>query len=134
MLFESAWWRTELPSGWVGELGEDCASLYHPEGVGALQVSAFRKDGGNVSDADLHEFAKDQYGANLDWLPVEEGSLSGIHRAWDDGDSSWCAWFLRGGALLLFVTYNCAFGESRREVGEVREILSRIQVASEGAA
>ena len=56
-------WQLKLPNKWQGEHGEECATFYHSDGVGALQIATFQKDG-PVDDEDLAALA--------DSLPVTE--------------------------------------------------------------
>ena len=48
-------WRAELPPGWCAQHGPNNVAIYHPDGVGAVQVSSFRKPQGTVAEADLQE-------------------------------------------------------------------------------
>ena len=58
MRHESTDWSLELPDGWSHEFGDDCTTFERPQGVGAFQVSSYRRDG-PVPDDDLREFAGD---------------------------------------------------------------------------
>ena len=58
--YKSAWWSVELPDDWEAKQDEDCVTLTSERDIGALQISGYRRDGENVTDDDLLEFAEDE--------------------------------------------------------------------------
>lgn len=121
-------WALRLASGWTGRSEEDAEVLYHPEGAGALRVSAARKDD-PVTDEDLQGFAAQhpEEGAGVE--TVECGEFRG-YRYEIEGESVLVRqWFLRAGTLALFLTYNCSLehaGEEDEALETMLETLSLV--------
>jgi hypothetical protein len=121
-LYRSAWWSLELPAGWTGREDEDCHTFEGEGCVGALQISAHRKDSEPVSDDDLREFAGD--------IPLHEltlGAFSGFRTRFSADDVFWMKWWLRSGTTMLHVTYNCALEErDEKEEASVERALGSL--------
>jgi hypothetical protein len=49
-----------MPPGWGAEDDGTCVTLTHEDGVGPLQISAYQRNDGAVTDEDLREFAEDE--------------------------------------------------------------------------
>ncbi|MEJ2603182.1 MAG: hypothetical protein P8172_07780 [Gammaproteobacteria bacterium] len=100
-------WALTLAPGWTARSEEDAEVLYHPEGAGALRISAARKED-PVTDEDLQGFAARHPDEGAHMEAVECGEFRG-YRYEIEGDSVLvCQWFLRAGTLALFLTYNCS--------------------------
>ncbi|HEX8833033.1 MAG TPA: hypothetical protein VF719_02470, partial [Abditibacteriaceae bacterium] len=100
--FQSAWWEIDLPTDWLEEQDESCSTFFAEDGVGALQVSAYRKDE-DVTDLDLEEFAEEHIPAAANkLLPVHIGSLTGFYFQADTKDE-YCLreWWLRSGETMI---------------------------------
>ncbi len=126
--YKSAWWSVELPDNWEAEQDEDCATFTSERGVGALQISAYRRDDEIVTDEDLLDFAEDKLveGANLN--SVSFGEFVGLKTSYFAGESYWRKLWLRSGSLLLFVTYTCAAEERTVETEDVNIILNSLSL------
>ncbi len=112
-------WALTLAPGWTARSEEDAEVLFHPDGAGALRISAARKDD-PVTDEDLQGFAAQHPDEGAHMEAVECGEFRGFR--YDlEGDSVLVRqWFLRAGDLALFLTYNC----SLEHAGEDDEALS----------
>jgi len=108
--YKSAWWSFEPPAGWTGQEEEGCDTFESAGGVGALQISAHRKESSEVSDDDLREFAGD-----IPLRAIALGSLSGFRTRFSDDGTFWIKWWLRTGKTMVHVTYNCAVEERNEE-------------------
>ena len=126
--YKSAWWSVELPDNWEAEQGEDCATFTSQRGVGALQISAYRRDAEIVTDEDLLDFAEDELveGANLN--SVSFGEFVGLETSYFADESFLRKLWLRSGSLLLFVTYTCAAEERTVEAEGVSQILNSLSL------
>lgn len=123
MLYTHDTWSLDLPEGWQVEDEEECTLIYHPEGVGAFQLSAFHKDTGDISDEDLIDFAE---GADI--LPVEFPHLQGYENIEVEDDAFISNWWLRNGPDFVFVTYACDKDDQAVEAEEVEKMMQSLQV------
>ena len=103
----TALWRVTLRPGCEGELGDDCASVFLPDGRGALQLSAYQKDNGPVTHDELLAFASESVPADTPAHLVHLGAFNGLRYHYVEGVRFWRRWLLRADRTLLFVTYNC---------------------------
>lgn len=120
-------WRAELPPGWCARHGAGNVAIYHPDGVGALQISSFRKSRCAVGEADLREMAA---GAPVDsngLQPVQAGEFAGLRCESRDDRTHWVRWFVARGAVVLHVTYNCSALECGRESGAVERLVASLK-------
>ena len=100
---ESATWSLRLPKGWTTEQDEDCTTMHADPPVGALQISAYEKDG-EVTEADLVELAGDDAPERE---PVACGAFVGFVGTTRSDGEFWRQWYLRAGSTVLFATYVC---------------------------
>jgi len=123
-------WALRLASGWTGRSEDDAEVLYHPEGAGALRVSAARKDD-VVTDEDLKGFAVQhpEEGASVE--VVEYGEFRG-YRYEIEGESVLVRqWFLRAGTLALFLTYNCSLEHAGEEDEALETMLDTLSLVDD---
>jgi hypothetical protein len=120
MRYESTDWSLEVPEGWRHEQDGRCTTFISPVGIGAFQVSSYRKEH-PVSDDDLRGFA----GA-IPLAAVTVGRLSGFCARFSEHDTSWTKWWLRAGHQMIHVTYNCPVSECGREEVELTAMLQSL--------
>ncbi len=125
--YKSSWWVIELPSDWSAEEEEDCVTLTAERGVGALQISAHRRDDESVTDEDLNDLAEDELVDSVAPQTVSYGGFSGISISYAEGERFWRKLWLRSGSLLLYVTYNCGSKDQAAEVESVNRVLSSLK-------
>ena|SRR5258705_642967 len=125
--FTSSWWSIELPLGWSAEREESCTNIWSEDGVGALQISAYQRDGEPVSDEDLYDFAEREYPEGVRVLNENCGQFSGLNVSFLVENSYWRKWWLRNGSLFLFVTYNCNVEEQGLERSAVDQMLATLK-------
>ena len=125
--YESSWWSIELPTDWCAEQDESCVSFTAGKGAGALQISAYKHEGAIVSSDDMRDFAKDELRNDSITENVLYGDFKGIEISYFEADSFWRKLWLRSGAVLLYVTYNCASEKYGVEGETVTRILSSLQ-------
>lgn len=124
MRYESIDWSLEVPEGWGHESGENCTGFMHPRGVGAFQVSSYRKNE-PVTDADLREFA-----GEIPLVAVSIGWLSGFRTRFNEDNRFWTKWWLRSGCQMMYVTYNCSLADRGQEDAEVNSIIESLTPAT----
>lgn len=123
--FRSENWKIELLPEWVGEVDEDCSTIYHPDGVGALQISAFVKDS-EVTEEDLKGFAKDHIEAGARLSPLNAEGFKGFTFAFGVENEFWQFWYVSAGNVALFITYNCEANDRDYEVEDIRTMVASV--------
>ncbi len=123
MLYTHDLWSINLPKGWQVEDEEECTLIYHPEGVGAFQITAFHKESGDITEEDLIDFSE-----GVDLLPVEFKHLEGFENIEVEDDAYICNWWLRKGKDFAFVTYACDSNEQAVEAKEVESMMDSLQL------
>jgi hypothetical protein len=118
--YDSTDWSLEVPDGWSGQEDEDCATFCQPKGVGAFQVSSYRKDE-PVTDDDLREFAGD-----IQLVPVSFERLTGFCSRFAADGTFWAKWWLRAGQQMIHATYNCPLADRSREDAEVSAMIQSL--------
>ena len=104
--FKSSWWSVRLPIGWQATESEECVTLEGKSRLGAVQISAARKDDGQVTDSDLRQFAVEQRGATAPFQEVVLPAFVGLYAERVEHNRFWREWWLRSGGLMVYVTYN----------------------------
>lgn len=125
MRYESTDWSLEIPNGWVHESDEDCTTFTHPEGVGAFQVSSYRKATA-VTDEDLREFA-----GEIPLVAVALLHFVGFRTRFSDDDIFWTKWWLRSGFQMIHATYNCTLADRGREDAELNTMIESLAPESD---
>jgi len=120
MRYQSTDWSLEVPNGWRYGSDADCTTFEHPQGVGALQISSYRKDEA-VTDDDLREFA-----GGIPLAAVSFGRLTGFRTRFSEDDTFWTKWWLRSGRQMLLVTYVCPLADRGREDNEVASMMGSL--------
>ena len=92
--YRSEWWQIQMPADWFGEREKGCVSFVGENGVGALQISAYRKDE-KLTDDDLEEFAENHIAAGAKLAQVEFGFLTGFTIHFGMENEYWRFWWLR---------------------------------------
>jgi hypothetical protein len=125
--FESAWWSIELLPGWRAKLEDLCTSISSDQGVGALQVSAYKHDDRKVSDRDLYDFSEGEYPSGVEVKINQSGAFRGLQVSFTENGRYWRKWWLCNDTLLLFVTYNCSVQDQDREATNVDQIIATLK-------
>lgn len=124
-LFEGKSWSISLLPGWIGEHEEECSTIYHPEGVGALQISAYTKVT-PVTDEDLREFTEEHIEAGAKLSPVQAGEFTGHTIAFGIDGTFWQYWYLRNASTMLLVTYHCDEDERNHELEQIKSMVTTL--------
>lgn len=141
-LFEKkGWYRLIVPEGWEVDGDESPVAIYHPEGAGALQVTAEAPRplpaGGRIDVfLMLRAFLK-QTGVDFDETLVRRSSEGGLDRASyeygadspEDGRVLWRSWMVTNHDIVVFLTYACREEEQDRERSIVDGIVASLLLA-----
>lgn len=123
-------WVLELAPGWTGRSEDDAEVLYHPEGAGALRISAARKEH-PVTDADLQGFAAQHPQESARAAAAQCGEFSG-YRYGIEGESILVRqWFLRAGTRALFLTYNCSLEHAGQDDAALDAMLDTLSLVED---
>jgi len=71
--YESNWWSIEVACGWLAEEKPGCVTFCREDGVGALQISAYKHE----ARGDLHGFTKYEFPEGLTVQPASCGKFIG---------------------------------------------------------
>jgi hypothetical protein len=104
--YKSAWWSIYLVPNWLVDEDAACVSFTKDDGVGALQISAYKHDSGVAPLDELHGFIAGECPEGVPTQPVACGAFQGLGVDYVAEGRFWLKrWLLPG--LATFVTYNC---------------------------
>jgi len=115
-------WSVDLPDNWRVEENDECLTLYDPDGVGALQVSSYFKESGEVTIEDLIDFAEVGSPEKID-LPF----LKGIFKKAIEGGNVFLSWWLCSANHLIYATYICGTEYEAIETKEREHIIQSLR-------
>jgi hypothetical protein len=127
--FKSTLWQILVPPPWKAEDCEHCIEFTQPEGVGALHISASRKEVGEVLNAESLSALKDNCPENIVPKNASCGEFEGYWAEYIDATSGfyWKRWIVACRKVLLFITYTCPNGEEELEAPQASALLSSLQ-------
>ena len=137
---KKGWYRLTLPEGWQVDEDETPPAIYHPDGAGALQVTAETPrplpPGGKIDVfLMLRAFLK-QTGVDF----IEEGATRtterGLDRAFyeytaespEEGNVVWRSWMVTNHDIVVFLTYACRKEDEDRERSLVEGIVMSLEL------
>jgi hypothetical protein len=124
--FQGNSWEVTLPPDWIGEHSEECSTIYHPDGVGALQISSYSKNE-PVTETDLKSLAQEhiESGANLG--EAEAGAFRGFTFALGVDGEFWQFWYVSKDNAALLITYNCSETDLGPERDHAKSIVASLK-------
>jgi len=128
--YQSQNWQITLPDEWRVEEDDDeddVLTLFHPDGVGELQISAVKYDAPPEAEI-LLELAAEHIEAGAQPEEVTLGEFDGIMLDYKLDGEYGCEWYLLSGSLLLFVTYVCDSADDEQEYDVVELILESLTI------
>ena len=125
--FKSTWWSIELAPNWVAEREADCTSIWREDGVGALQISAYKYDPGLLPEDDLDEFMSGEFPGDTPIDNVTCGQFAGFGVEYAIDENFWQKRWLTSGPLLVYVTYNCSSENRLIEAAAVDQMLATLK-------
>ena len=124
--YTTAWWSIQLLEDWQVEENDECHTIYHSEGVGTLQISAYRKDN-PISKQDIMDFVELDDDAKRNLKEHHFGTFKGFKLTSTDGTTHWNQCWIADDNLLLFTTYNCEVEDKETESESVETMLNSIK-------
>jgi hypothetical protein len=138
---KKGWYRLELPDGWEADADETPVAIYHPEGAGALQVTAETPrplpPGGKIDVfLMLRAFLK-QTGVEFDETLASRSFEGGLDRAFyeyasdspEDGRVLWRSWMVTNHDIVVFLTYACREEDQDRERAPIDAIVASLKLS-----
>ena len=138
---KKGWYRLTLPAGWEVDEDETPVAIYHPDGAGALQVTAETPrplpPGGKIDVfLMLRAFLK-QTGVDFDESLAARKTERGLDRASyeysadspEDGVVLWRSWMVTNHDIVVFLTYACREEDADRERSLVDGIVASLELS-----
>ena len=126
--FRTDWWTIEVPIDWTANQDPECATFLASPPIGALQISAAKKDNGLATDDDLRDFAGKHIEAGRALQHVHHGTFAGFAVEHVTQGRYWKEWWLRADNLMVFATYNCDEAQKGLEDSVAEVILSSLRL------
>jgi len=137
---KKGWYRLEIPEGWEVDDDESPVAIFHPEGAGALQVTAETPrplpPGGKIDVfLMLRAFLK-QTGVDFDETLARRSTERGLDRAFyeydadspEDGRIVWRSWMVTNHDIVVFLTYACREEDQDLERAAVDSIVASLEL------
>ena len=138
---KKGWYRLTLPEGWEADADESPVAIYHPDGAGALQVTAETPrplpPGGKIDVfLMLRAFLK-QTGVDFDESLARRSTERGLDRAFyeytaespEEGEILWRSWMVTNHDIVVFLTYACRKEDEDRERASVDGIVASLELS-----
>ena len=125
--FISNWWSIELEPGWLSEAENECWSFWLEDGMGALQISAYKYDTEPIPATDLTELMENQIPEGIAHEKTQAGEFSGVEVNYVEQGNFWYKLWVTKGSLLLFITYNCDAKDKTIERDAVEKMLAGLK-------
>jgi len=142
VIFEKkGWYRLTVPDGWEIDEDESPVAIYHPDGAGALQVTAETPrplpPGGRIDVfLMLRAFLK-QTGVDFDETLAVRATERGLDRASyeysaespEEGKVTWRSWMATNHDIVVFLTYACREEDEDRERAAIDGIVASLELS-----
>jgi len=117
-IHSSPLWSVELPLGWSSSEESECTSFCGHPILGILQASAVQKPDGEITQADIMEFAEESQAHCICSKTVHTDRYFGTRCESERSGISWTEWWLAWSSTLVYFTYNVPAVEKTREIGQ----------------
>ena len=138
---KKGWFRLTLPDGWQVDEDENPLAIYHPEGAGALQVTAETPrplpPGGKIDVfLMLRAFLK-QTGVDFIEEAATRSTDRGLDRAHyeytadspEEGQVVWRSWMVTNHDIVVFLTYACRKEDEDLERAAVDGMVASLELS-----
>jgi hypothetical protein len=137
---KKGWFRLTLPEGWEVDEDESPVAIYHPEGAGALQVTAETPrplpPGGRIDVFLMLRAFLRQTGVDFDETLARRTTEKGLDRAFyeytaespEEGETLWRSWMVTNHDIVVFLTYACRDEDKDRERALVDGIVASLEL------
>ncbi len=126
--YESNWWSIEYPEEWETEQNEDCTTFYNPDGVGALQISSYRKDE-QISESEIFDVATDDITETNKLQKIKEENYQGFIASYAEENDFWKKYYIWKDRIMVYITYNCEIKDkNNEELTTIENILKTLKI------
>jgi hypothetical protein len=124
-------WSIEIAPNWEAQDDAECITITASKDSGALQVSSAIKEIGNITDAELLEFAAED-GLEANVSPSALGQFSGFMAPHSREGLLWHNYWLRCGSLMIFATYIVEPSRKVSEWSTIQQMLRTLRAEAVG--
>lgn len=124
-----AQWSIEIAEGWQQTEEDGTVTVFHFDGVGALQIIAFEADDA-ITPEDIQRLSDEAGPQEAEYSPRRCGEFEGIAAEHDDGEEWWRFWFVAAGTIALAIAYNCDKDDRRKETETVDTMLATLTLGA----
>ena len=138
---KKGWYRLSVPDDWQIDEDESPLAIYHPEGAGALQVTAETPrplpPGGRIDVfLMLRAFLK-QTGVDFDETLARRSTERGLDLAFyeysaespEEGEVLWRSWMVTNHDIVVFLTYACREEDRDLEREAIDAIVASLELS-----
>ena len=125
--YESIWWSMEVAFGCLADENPECVTFCREDGVGALQISAYKHESGIVPVDDVRDFIRDELPDEAVLQRVSCGEFIGSRIEYVEDGNFWLKRWLHSGPLLLYVTYNSNAEDRLLEIDDVNRMITTLK-------
>lgn len=125
-------WEIILASGWTAEKEEHCVTIVNSNDSGALQISSYQKEDGEISREDLLEVTCCDEETRKHLAENQWGDFTGFQLVYSEDNTFWRQWWVANGRTLLFVTYNCELSQKDEETEEINRMVASLSSRAQG--
>jgi hypothetical protein len=126
--FEDQLWKLQYPEAWWAEPSDECTTFSHPDGIGALQIFTYLKEG-EVERADLESLATQEIESGVVITDCRLGEFHGFTGELEDAGQHWTLWFVSNVSTALCITYSCDSADKDAEAGKIQQILYSLRTS-----
>ena len=117
----------EVASGWLAGESPECITFCREDGMGALQISAYKHESGIVPVDDVCDFIRDELPDEVIFQQMSCGEFIGSGLEYVDDGKFWLKRWLRSGPVLLYVTYNSSAEDCSLEMDDVNRMITTLK-------
>jgi hypothetical protein len=125
--FISDWWAIRLEPGWFSAKDDECISFWHEDGIGALQIGAYRYDDESIPETALAEFMQNQIPDGIAQEKTQSGEFSGVQVNYIEEGNFWRKLWVTKSSLLVFITYSCDAEDQTIERVSIERMLGSLK-------
>ncbi len=125
-VLETEWWTMALPPEWWAESEEDSILVGDRDDVGCIEISTLHKEQGEFDMAELRDMARAESEQVLDWRRATLGDFEGVVSQFVEEGTAIREWYVRHGALMLYITYSCEEENAGMDDAAVDELLDTL--------
>ena len=102
--------------------------MYHPDGVGALQISTYSKNE-PITESDLKNLAQEHIESGAKLGEADAGAFRGFTFALGINGEFWQFWYVSKDNIALLITYNCNEADLGPERAHAKSIVGSLKAA-----